>query len=61
MAQAHVTVHKFSELSGLTVNAIRALIKKGQWREKIDYFRAPNGRIFINTERAVKWQEGIQG
>lgn len=56
--QPHVTVELFSQQSGMTVNAIRALIKKGQWRERIHYFRAPNGRIFIHTERATKWQEG---
>ena len=30
-----VTIKKFAELTGLTEEAIRQYIKKGQWREKI--------------------------
>ena len=36
-----VTIKKFAELTGLTEEAIRQYIKKGQWREKIHWRKAP--------------------
>lgn len=54
-----VTIKKFAELTGLTEEAIRQYIKKGQWREKTHWRKAPNGRIFINTKAAYSWIEGI--
>ena len=57
---SHVTVKKFSELSGMSDNAIRALIKKGQWRLNCHFTKSPNGRVFIVVDKAVKWQQGIQ-
>lgn len=53
-----VTVKKCAELTGWTENAIRALIKKGQLRLKVHYFRAPNGRIFIDLEAFNRWIRG---
>ena len=37
-----VTVKKFAELTGLTENAIRQYMKKGQWKKKIHWHKAPN-------------------
>lgn len=54
-----VTIKKFSELTGLTEEAIRQYIKKGQWLKKIHWDKAPNGRIFIKTKAAYAWIEGI--
>jgi len=53
-----VTIEKCAELYGLTVNAIRQYKKKGQWREKIHWIKAPNGRIFIRLKAVDAWIEG---
>ncbi len=52
------TLDKFSIESGMSKEAIRALKKKGQWREMIHWKKAPNGRIFINLIEVEKWIEG---
>lgn len=52
------TLDKFSQESGMTKESIRALKKKGHWREKIHWRKAPNGRIFINTLAVEKWIQG---
>lgn len=53
-----VTIKKCADLYGLTENAIRQLMKKGQWRQTIHYERAPNGRIFIKTNAVDSWIQG---
>lgn len=53
-----VTVKKFAELTGLTEEAIRQYMKKGQWRKKIHWDKAPNGRIFIKIKAAYAWMQG---
>jgi hypothetical protein len=52
-----LTLDKFSEQSGMTKESIRALKKKGIWREKIHWAKAANGRIFINVIGVEKWIE----
>ena len=56
--QIPVTIKKFAELTGLSENAIRQYIKKGQWRYKIHWYRAPNGKITVNVKEAVAWMQG---
>jgi len=58
MKHKHQTIDKFSEESGMSKESIRALKKKGVWREKIHWVKAPNGRIFINVSGVEKWIEG---
>ncbi len=53
-----VTIERFAELTGLSPEAIRQYKKKGQWREKIHWIKAPNGRIFIKIKAAYAWIEG---
>ena len=53
------TLEKFASESGMSKEAIRALKKKGQWREKIHWKKAPNGRTFINQLAIEQWIEGI--
>lgn len=53
-----VTIEKCAELIGITEEAIRQYKKKGQWREKIHWFKAPNGRIFINIKAVNQWIVG---
>ncbi|MBS0423211.1 MAG: MerR family transcriptional regulator [Proteobacteria bacterium] len=55
-----VTIKKFAELTGLTEEAIRQYIKKGQWRYKIHWNKAPNGRIFIIAKAAYAWMQGSE-
>jgi len=43
----------------MTKESVRALKKRGQWREKIHWKKAPNGRIFINTVAVEKWIQGL--
>lgn len=52
------TIDKFSHESGLSKESIRALKKKGIWREKIHWVKAQNGRIFINRVAVERWIEG---
>jgi hypothetical protein len=52
------TLDKFSQESGMTKESIRALKKKGIWREKIHWTKAENGRIFINIVAVERWIEG---
>ena len=51
------TLEKFSQDSGMTKESIRALKKKGKWRERIHWIKK-NGRIFINKVEVEKWIEG---
>lgn len=53
-----MTVKKFSELSGLTEEAIRQYMKKGIWLRDVHWCKAPNGRIFIVTKVANQWIAG---
>ncbi len=51
----YVTIDKCSEFYGFTKEAIRQLKKKGQWREKIHWRKAPNGRILIDIKAIDEW------
>jgi hypothetical protein len=53
------TLDQFSKESGMTKESVRSLKKKGQWREKLHWRKAPNGRIFINTVAVERWIEGL--
>lgn len=52
-----VTVKKCADMLGLSEEAIRALKKKGEWREKVHWVKR-NGRVFINLEKVNLWIEG---
>lgn len=52
-----VTIDKLSELTGFSKDAIRALKKKGQWREKLHYRRTPNGRLVFSLKGYQLWVE----
>ena len=58
MSVKYHTIAKCSEAYGLSEEAIRALKKKGFWREDIHWVKAPNGRIFINIKSVDEWIEG---
>lgn len=52
------TIEKVSSDIGLSKESIRALKKRGIFREKIHWVKAPNGRIFINPDEVQKWITG---
>lgn len=41
---------KCAEITGLTRDALRALMKKGHIRETVEWRKAKNGRIFIHLK-----------
>lgn len=52
-----ITVKKLSEITGETIEAIRAKIKKGKLREGYHWVNRER-RIFINTVRYNEWISG---
>lgn len=52
------TIDKISEETGLTAESLRALKKRGVFREKIHWVKAPNGRIFLNSIAIENWITG---
>lgn len=52
------TLDKFSQESGMSKESIRALKKKGVWRDTVHWTKAANGRIFINIVAVEQWIEG---
>jgi hypothetical protein len=52
-----VTIKRFAELSGYSEEAVRAKTKKGVWKYKVHFRKAPDGRILINIEEVEKWIE----
>ncbi|MCJ8295497.1 MAG: excisionase [Colwellia sp.] len=50
-----VVIKKFSNLCGLTEQAIRANIKKGKWLVDTHFTYSPDGRIYINIKEVEKW------
>ena len=54
----YVRVKRCAELYGMTENAIRQYMKKGQWRYKVHFEKAPNGQIFINLDAVNAWIQG---
>jgi hypothetical protein len=54
----HVLIKRAAELTGYSVAAIQTKIAKGVWLEGIHYIKAPDGRVFIDTEEVEKWIVG---
>lgn len=50
-----VTIEKYAELSGISKGAVRAYIKRGDWREGHEWFRSPKNRIMISVAGADAW------
>lgn len=53
-----VLIYKITDLFGYTDDAIRKKIATGVWLSGIHWKKAPDGRIFCNTEGIQKWIEG---
>lgn len=52
-----VVIKVLAHQSGLTEDAIRAKKKKGVWVEGVHWRKAPDNRIWFNTEAIEKWVE----
>lgn len=50
-----VTIKKFSDLTGYSEEAIRQKLKKGIWRFREHAFKAPDGRILIDSLKIKEW------
>ena len=55
LAIDHVTIERFSELTGYSELAIRSKIKRGDWRQDEQFFKAPDGRILMSLEGYARW------
>lgn len=53
----YVTVKKAASMVGLTEEAIRKRVQRGQWLEGREWRRDPLGRIMIDTEGIKRWVE----
>ncbi len=52
------TIDKISEETGLSSESLRALKKRGIFREKLHWVKAPNGRIFLSASAIQNWITG---
>ena len=52
-----VTIQKFCDLSGYTVDAVQSKIKRGDWLEGVNWRKGPDGRRLISLEAYDKWAE----
>ena len=57
----YVTIEKMAEMTGLSIEAIRAYIKKGYLRLTVHWIKGANGRTMINVERFFEWLESTPG
>jgi hypothetical protein len=53
----YVTVKLAATLTGLSEKAIRRKIEEGKWLEGREYFKSPDGGIFISIEGYSAWIE----
>ena len=51
----YVTINRFAELSGYSVNAIHKRRQRGLWKENEIWIKAPDGRILIDIEGYKIW------
>lgn len=58
MTPTYVLIPKAAELTGYTPKAIERKIERGQWREGVEWRRAPDGRRLISMAGVAKWVEG---
>lgn len=55
-----VTIRLASACFGLSEKAIRRKMEEGKWVEGKQYFRAPDGGIFISIKGVQQWVESGQ-
>ena len=47
----------YAEKSGYTVDAIDSKRRNGVWLEKVQWIKAPDGKVFIDWRECDKWIE----
>jgi hypothetical protein len=57
MSTFYVLIPKAAELTGYSPKAIERKIERGQWREGLEWVKAPDGRRMISMEGVRKWVE----
>jgi hypothetical protein len=55
-----VLIRKLCELTGYSEDAVRAKVKRGVWLLGVHWRKAPDGRLFFNTEAIRTWIESGQ-
>lgn len=55
-----ITISAAAERTGLTEKAIRRKIENGVWLQGHEYSRAPDGRLYIDTQAVARWQRGMR-
>ena len=58
LSPRYVLLQRFGELTGYTVDAINAKIKRGQWLQGELWVKAPDGRILIDLVGYTEWAAG---
>jgi len=61
MKDAHPTwvlVHKLTELTGYSDDAIRAKLRRGDWQYDVHWRKAPDNRIVLNVAAIQNWMGG---
>lgn len=53
----YVTIKKFCEDTGYSDNAIRAMIKRGEWIQDKHYKKPTPRRILLNLDAIKSWIE----
>lgn len=53
-----VRLQLFALAAGMTEKAVQRKIENGKWREGREYFRDPDGNIWIDVKGAMAWIEG---
>jgi hypothetical protein len=53
----YVTVAMAAKMTGLSEGAVRKRLERGIWVQNREWRRAPDGRIWIDTEGIRKWVE----
>lgn len=58
LSPRYVLLQRFGELTGYTVDAVNAKIKRGQWLQGQLWVKAPDGRILIDLVGYTEWAAG---
>lgn len=56
-AAPYVLIPKAAEITGYSIKAIERKIERGQWREGLEYVKAPDGHRLISIKGYERWVE----
>lgn len=54
-----VLIHKVSEYTGYSDDAIRAKKQRGEWKEGVHWRKGPDNRLMFNLVAIQKWMGGL--